>query len=442
MRLKQLLNEAMAYALRCGADQCEFFFTRSRGEGLSLRDGVLHDDNSAEKVGFSVRLMKGGVPCFSYGAIPNKESLRRAIDDALLTVSFLEQDPYYRFTEGGLEYPNVPVFSQESIVRSLKMDLLATMSEAATAQPHIARAERVSYRSNDYEVTIVNSLGLELYYHTAFCSASALVVAEDGNETETGSHYMLEHSFDALSPENIAVIAAKKAVRRLHAEVVDGGEFPVIFDPETVIDMISILLPSFLGDCLYKGKSRLQGKEGEIIASPALTLIDDPLLLRGIAVTPFDDEGMPSYRKALIREGKIESFLHNHVSAAHCHTESTGNGYCNSHKSLPSTSASNFYVLPGRCSPEDLCRGITHGLLVHDLMGLHMADSITGDFSLGISGEQIEHGEIGKSFRGVMMAGNIFDLLTDIEEIGSDFEFFGNHGAPSVKIKSMKISGK
>src|SRR5699024_7427372 len=111
-------------------------------------------------------------------------------------------------------------------------------------------------------------LGLDLNYSTVFHSASAMVVAEDGNETETGSHYMLEHSFYDLSSEKIAKTAAENGSRRLHAQIIDGGEYPVILDAEAVVDIMSILLPSFLGDNLYKGKSRLKGREGEIIASP------------------------------------------------------------------------------------------------------------------------------------------------------------------------------
>ena len=442
MKQKQLLDDAMAYALRQGASQCEFYLTKSRGEGLALRNGILNDDNRAEKVGFSVRLIKESVPGFSYGAVAEKESLRRAVDDALLTTSFLEPDPYYRFTQGGLDYPNVPNVPRESITRNQKMAMLESIVKIAENKPNISRVERVSYGCNDYEATIVNSLGLDLNYSTVFHSASAMVVAEDGNETETGSHYMLEHSFYDLSSEKIAKTAAENGSRRLHAQIIDGGEYPVILDAEAVVDIMSILLPSFLGDNLYKGKSRLKGREGEIIASPLLTIMDDPLLSQGIAVTPFDDEGVPSRSKAMIREGRIVSFLHNHASAGHCHTETTGNGYCGSHKSLPSVGISNCYVLAGSDSKEQLCAGIANGLWIRSLMGLHMADPITGDFSLGISGSLIEHGEITRSFRGVMMAGNIFDLLGNIEKVGSDFIFLGSSGAPSVKIKSMKISGK
>ncbi|MEE0776629.1 MAG: TldD/PmbA family protein, partial [Bacillota bacterium] len=439
---KQMLDNAMAYALKHGADQCEFYLIHSSGESLSMRGGVLNDDNRAEKVGFSVRLMKNNVPGFSYGAVAEPASLRRAIDDALVATSFLEPDPHFHFTEGGLAYPSLPAFELEDISRKEKMELLESMASIAQSKPKIARAERVSYAANSFETTIVNSLGLDLQYRTCFHSASAVAVAEDVDETETGGHYMVDHSFYGLSAKEIAETAAENGSRRLKAKVIDGGEYPIVLDAEAVIDLMSLLIPSFLGDNLYKGKSRLKGRDGEIIAPSCLTITDDPLLVRGVSATPFDDEGMPSASKALIQEGRIQSFLHNHVSASHCHTQSTGNGYCGSHKTLTSVGISNCYVLAGSASPDELRRGISHGLWVRDLMGLHMADSITGDFSLGISGSLIEHGELGGSFRGVMIAGNIFELLEDIETTGSDFVFFSSSGAPSIKIKSMKISGK
>jgi PmbA protein len=197
-----------------------------------------------------------------------------------------------------------------------------------------------------------------------------------------------------------------------------------------------------MGDHVLKGMSVLKGKLGQTIASSKLSFIDNALMKESVLKLPFDDEGVPCRENRLIDHGKIHMFLYNNKYAARANTESTGNGFSSSHKSLPSVGMTSYYVKKGDTPFHKMMAETDRGLWVKDLMGLHMADTVTGDFSLGASGKLIEKGEATSGVRGIMIAGNIFDLLKDVETIGNDFTVYGDVGAPSLKIKSLKISGK
>lgn len=120
---------------------------------------------------------------------------------------------------------------------------------------------------------------------------------------------------------------------------------------------------------------------------------------------------------------------------------STGNGIRNSFKSTPEVGTTNFYIEPGTVHPDDLIKDITSGLYVTDVMGMHTANPISGDFSVGASGIWIENGRLTKPVRGVAIAGNILDLLNEVEEVGSDLTFFGGKGSPTIRVSRMMISG-
>ncbi|MDO4542162.1 MAG: metallopeptidase TldD-related protein, partial [Bacillota bacterium] len=236
--------------------------------------------------------------------------------------------------------------------------------------------------------------------------------------------------------------AAFNAVNKLGAIIVSGGDMSVILHSDAALSLLSVILPGFLGDNIRKGQSMLADKLGEVIAPKEITLIDDGLLAGGIASAPFDDEGVPCRKNILIDKGRVNSFLYDNLSAAKAGVASTGSGFTGSWQSLPTTGFTNYYLTPGSSSFEDMVAQVRNGLYIRDFMGLHMANGVSGDFSLGITGNIISNGEVGIGFRGNMVAGNVFDLLKKISAVGKKVEFYGYRGAPPLAIDSLVISGK
>lgn len=442
MNEKKIIENIMAYALKNGAHQCEILWTRSASATTQMRQGEICDDNGASRCGYSVRVIKNNVPGFSYGTLVNRDMLRRSVDDALLSCRFAEEDKDYHFTPPGASYPMVRIKRPERVSFAQKKEILDLLEEGARSQKQIDKVERVALSEHSAETFILNSLGLDLCRENYFVSASAMVVAKEGTDEQTGGFFKAGNSYFDLDYRRIGAYAAADGCDKLGADSIATGDLPVIFHPEAVLDLISLVLPSFMGDHVLKGMSVLKGKLGQAIASPKLSLIDDALMKGSVLKLPFDDEGVPCRENRLIDNGDLHMFLYNNQYASRANTKSTGNGFSASHKSLPSVGMASYYVQAGETPFNRMIETTERGLWVKDLMGLHMADSVTGDFSLGAGGKLIEKGEITTGVRGVMIAGNIFDLIKDVEDVGTDFTVYGDVGAPSLKIKSLKISGK
>ncbi|MEG0874572.1 MAG: TldD/PmbA family protein [Clostridiales bacterium] len=442
MKKEIILENALSYALKKGADQCEIFAVNSSSERYVLEDKALADVNGSKSQGFSIRLLKNGVLGFSYGAVAEKNVMEKAIDDALVSCKFLDSEPYYHFTPHGLIYPNVPWEAQEEVGFKEKEEFLYALKSATLKNKKVKKIDRASLGSAKVTTIIKNTLGLDLTFNANYVTGSVVAISQTATETETGGDAMAKRLFSQLDADKIGANAGFNAVNKLNAITVKTGEYPVIIDGDAVVDFLGIILPSFLGDNIRKGQSKLAEKIGEIITHRDLTLCDNPLLPWGIASNSFDDQGTPCGKNILIDHGKVKSFLYDTVAAAKADVKPTGNGFANSAKSLPTTGFTNYYIKSGKDTLQSMVKGIKSGIYIRDLMGLHMANPISGDFSLGVRGNLITNGEMATAISGNMVAGNVFQLLRDVEAVGDEIKFYGYRGAPPLKISSMKISGK
>lgn len=437
-----LLENALAYGLKQGADSCEIFATAGENRRLVVGEGEVKDREIAVNSGFSLRLLKDNVLGFSYGSELSKEALTKAVDEALISSRFLEPEPLLAFTLPGGKYPDFPGYIPEAVSFPQELEFAQAMEKLALEQNHISEVDKATLSIVRGEVKLKNSLGLDLEYSTGYSSCSLLAVAEDGGERETGGEFMAARRFSELKPEKVAVSAGFNAANKLHAIRVPGGDYPVVLHSDAVLSLLSVILPGFLGDNIRKEQSVLVGKLGKTIASQEITICDDPLLAAGIASAPFDDEGTPCRLNTLVNQGKVECFLYDNLSAAKAGVKSTGSGFAGSISSMPSGGFSNYYMAGGTGDFKSMLNSGENGLYIRDFMGLHMANSVSGEFSLGISGNVIRNGELKESFRGNMAAGNVFSLLKDVAAVGADVEFNGYRGAPALLLNSMRISGK
>ncbi len=211
-------------------------------------------------------------------------------------------------------------------------------------------------------------------------------------------------------------------------------------------DLLSFVSSVFSAEYVDKGLSLLKDKIGEQIASNLLTIVDDPFLEDGFASRGFDDEGMSTSKKDIIHEGVLTTYLHSLKTAKKFHASKTGNAKRASYKSPLAIAPSNFYVLPGSSSLEDMIGTIDNGVYIIDVAGLHSGlNPVSGDFSLSASGYEIKGGKIHRPINQITIAGNLYTLFKDIEIIGNDLTFglpSGSYfGSPSIKISSISVAG-
>ena len=217
-------------------------------------------------------------------------------------------------------------------------------------------------------------------------------------------------------------------------------EVPVIFDPLTAASLWGQLAALVSGYAVYRGTSYLAGKLGETVASDRVTLIDDACRPAGLGSRPFDGEGLPSRRTAVIERGRLASYLLDTYSARKVGGSSTGSA-TRSASSPPGVGATNLGLAPGDASLEQIIADTRRGLLVTELIGMGF-NPTTGDYSRGAAGLWIENGEIAHPVEEITIAGNFADMLRGIDAVGSDMLWLSRIGSPSVRVARMTVAGQ
>jgi PmbA protein len=211
-----------------------------------------------------------------------------------------------------------------------------------------------------------------------------------------------------------------------------------VFDREAARSIVGYVAGCILGDTIYRQRSYLADRLGTCIGSKHVTLVDDPLLLRGPGSIPFDGEGRKVRRNVVARGGTLHSFLLDSYSARKLKMKPTGSA--GGGGGIPHSTASNFFLARGRSKPESLLRGVRKGLYVTRMMGFGF-DPTTGDLSKGAEGFLIERGELTDPVGEVTVALNLDDLLKGIDRVANDLEHRTSVSSPSFRVATMKIGG-
>jgi len=287
---------------------------------------------------------------------------------------------------------------------------------------------------------LLNSHGIEEEFSGTHSSLGAAFLAEKDGERQEGSFGLSRRFGKDISWDRVFDEAAARTIALLGGKPMTTGKIPVVFDPTVACEFLSLISSMICADSVQKGKSPFKGRVGETVASSLISIIDDGTLEGGLATSPADDEGVPTQRTPVISKGKLNTFLYDTYSALKEGTLSTGNASRGGFKSSPSSGISNFFLEAGQTSREEILKTTT-GLYLYDVMGLHMADPVSGEFSVGVMGARLENGEFKEGVRGVTLAGNLLDLLKNIDALGSDLTFFGSMGSPTFRVSGLTISG-
>jgi PmbA protein len=225
----------------------------------------------------------------------------------------------------------------------------------------------------------------------------------------------------------------------LGARKVKTCECPVVFDPEIAASLVGQLASAVSGYSLYKGASFLVGKLGEKIASEFVTVIDDGTISGALGSKPFDGEGLPTRKKTVVERGILRSYLLDTYSGKKLGLPSTANA-SRAVGGAPGVSPANFFLLPGSHTPEEIIGSVENGFYVTELIG-HGVNLVTGDYSRGAVGVWIEKGKLAYPVEEVTIAGNLKEMLANVEMVGSDLEMRNRISAPTIKISRMTVAG-
>ncbi|OGW35786.1 MAG: hypothetical protein A2010_16725 [Nitrospirae bacterium GWD2_57_9] len=443
---KQIAEKIIGLTKELGSDAAEVFLRAYTATHIEVKDQKVDAFDRARDRGAGLRILLEGRLGFAFTTDLSDHGLRTLAQAAITNARSTDPDPLSAIPERP-SGPYQAVSIYDPAITSLQETekiarIMAMEREAFGVDKRIKRIRKASGSFSESETLIQNSYGATISFQSTACSSSIEVVAEEQGESQAGSDFDVTRFYDKLQIEEVGRRASRKALDLLGARSIDSVSAPVVLEATVAQEFLSMMASGFSAESVQKKRSLFLGKLDRQVMAPILTIYDDGLLPGGLGTAPSDDEAVPMQKKTVINEGRLLVFLHNTYTARKDSSISTGNGMRGGFKGVPGVGITNLYIEPGRCSLESLISQAGRGLYVTEVMGMHTANPISGDFSVGATGFWIENGATAYPVREITIAGNILDLMKNVDTVGSDLRFSGRIGSPSLLIKQLSISGK
>lgn len=450
MDIKALIDKIFEKGRASGLEDMEVYYSAGTSLTLKVFQKELETYNLSEGEGLSLRGVYRGKMGYSYTEKADESSIDRLVKDVIENATIIDSDDEEVIFEGSKEYKKVDSFnpSLSEVREEEKIEFVKKLEEEAfNLDDRIVSVQSCVYGDGSGETIMSNTKGLYLRDKSNIAYTYISVVAKEGEDIKTGLAYRTGNDFNKFDAKEIAREAVEEALALLGASPVKSGDYKVIIRNSAAADLLEAFTGIFSAEAVQKNLSLLKGKLNEKIASSVFTLVDDPYMEGGLASRSFDGEGVACKYKKVIDKGVLKTYLHNLKTAKKDGVETTGNAGKDSYKSSIGISPSNFYVEKGERSLKEMIADTDKGILITELQGLHSGlNSISGDFSLAALGFLIEEGKISRPVDQITVAGNYFEMLKNIEEIGSDLKFglpgAAYIGSPSLKIKKLSIAGE
>ncbi len=431
-----------------GIEDYELYYETGANTSIGVFGHEINDFASSEAGGVCFRCIAGGKIGYASTQSFSEEQAKNLVIWAADSASVLESEEKVFLCDGGQTYEPLedrayPLPSTEELAACA----LDTQEKLYAANSAVVDGSQTQVLKETSEIAIYNSRGLDLHYENQVAGIVVSAVVSDG--TEMADSY--EIKLGELSKLDTAAITAKAAgdaVQKLGGNVAPTGQYPVIFNPDAMSSLLGTFSSIFSSENTQKGLSRLGNLEGQMVAAPCVTLIDDPFHKENPSPRNFDGEGCPTHCKNVIENGRLNTLLYNLKTAAVAGKKTTGNACKGDYASSVSISPFTMYLANGSCTEEQLLEKAGNGVYINSLDGLHAgANPVSGDFSLQSAGFMIENGKKTDYVKSFTVAGNFYQVLKDIRALADNCKLpyaMGStaFGSPSVLVDGLSIAGK
>ena len=449
MNYQEFKNAVVKYATANEINDYELYYTKSDETSVEIFQTEIKGFSSSNSLGICFRCIINGQTGYASTENMNEEEAESIVLRAIENAKSLESEAPSFIHKQGDTYLSYEKEETATPSASTYVDFALDLQKEIYAQDErVIDGTQAVAGFGSFEKAIFNSNGLDLSDNGSFDYSYAMAIVSDGKEMYNGMEVKSGKMAD-FDKTDIAKEAVQDALSTIGYTSVDSGAYTVVFSNKVMASLLSVYSSIFSAEAAQKGLSLLKDKEGEIIASDIITLTDDPLYESALTKATFDDEGVATYAKNVIENGKFTTFLHNLATAAKAGVKTTGNGFKGSYSSPVGINHYSFYINPVKGSLEDLFAEAGNGIYITSVEGMHAgADPISGDFSLSSGGFRIEDGKKTTPVKGITISGNFLQLMKDISSVGEDLKFnpfsLSAHrcGSPSVLVKGINIAGK
>jgi PmbA protein len=444
MNYIELAEKLVKKSLSLGADAAEVYLELNRNLSIQVLNSEIETIEEASTQGVGFRVFVGGKMGFSHCNDLSNKSLEDTVSKAVAFAKLSSPDENNVLPDDKTLTKVEGLYDQSiaGIPMEKKINMALELEKLARKDARITKSSGAGYGEGESEVFIANSNGILKSYKASGCSIGVSVVAEKGEQKNTGGEYCSRIYFADLTPlEDIAEKASRKAWELLDPVMIETQRASVIFDSEVADSLLGGIIGAVNGERVLQGASFLKDYLNKQFTSPLFTLIDDGTRAKGLASSPFDGEGIPTLKTVLVENGVLKSFIYNTKAAKRAGVKSTGNASRGGFSSLPGIGVHNVYTEPGKHSHNEIIAATKKGLLLKEVTGYGI-DPVSGNFSGGATGFWIVNGEIAHPVKGLTIAGRAFDILNAIDMMGNNIDMNKTFSAPTFRIAEMQIGGK
>ena len=426
-------------------DEIEILLSAGNSFSVRINEQNIESFNYSDSKGIGVRVIKDGKVGYAYTEKFDEETFKHIVDEAIENAEYTENDDIV-IMENYPENTDSPNVYSESLNKVDVVDKIQLAKDlekyAKETDKRVFNVPYAVYGDGKSYSRVANSKGLDREDTHNFAYAYVGALSSEKDDKRMGMDYLITRDFKEFDPKKMAEESVKKSTDLLNGKPAETGKCAVVFNNEMMATILATFSGIFNAKSVQEGRSLLKGKIGERIANEKVTIVDDGLHPVGFSTSAFDNEGYPTERTILIKNGVLKSFLHNTITARKDGVKSTGNG-SRGYKGTLNISTSNFIIEAGEYKEADLF--IKHDKIIEivSLQGMHSgANAISGDFSLGAQGFLWKNGKRMHSLKPFTVSGNFLQMLSGVEAIADNFKFdMSSNGASSILIKELNISG-
>ena len=414
-------------------------------------NGDVESLTSASSAGIGIRVLLDG-PDGARVGFASAGSLAPDIIDEVLAgardnARFATPDESVAFAvPDGIEFADLELEDPRlaSMPTDRKVALALELERAArSADPRVRQVDEAAYVDAITESALASTTGVRATTRRSVAWLSVAAIVSDGSRDQTGWESQAARGADDLDPAGAAQIAVDRATRLLGATKPATTHCPVVFDPHVTATLLAVVSSALSGESVTKGRSFFADRMGEVVASPLVTLVDDPTDPRHLSASRIDGEGLACRRNVLIDHGVLTGFVFDTVSARRAGTQSTGSARRAGYAGTPSAGCRALLLEPGELDLDGLLGLVGDGVYVQKVTGVHSGvNPVSGDFSVGAEGLRISDGSFGEPLREMTIGSTLQRLLLDVTGVGSDVTWLpGVAAGQSLAIGDATVSG-
>ncbi len=421
---------------RC--EEADLYYHSGEDRSVDFENNKLKRVTSSQSAGVGLRVVSNGR--IGFASTTDLRDPRRVVDMAVESAGFGEK-AVFELPAGGADAGDVQTC--DPAAGRIPMERMVDMGREAL---------QMSRRANDdylFNASIYTGQGVERVLNTrgldAECESSSMSagvgieeVNDDGGLLDVYEHKSWGRPFESITDITKTVLGKMQ----LGAESAAGraGRMPMVFTPKTIGTLLAPVMTALNGKLVHKGASRLAGQLGEKAFDERLTIYDDATIDWAPGSSPFDGEGLAAGRFALIEAGVVKNYLLDLQTAGLLGMHPTGNGY-RSVSSRPSPGSANSLVAAGDTPYDDMVSGMKHGLIIDQTLGGGQSNTLAGEFSVNVAlGFLVDNGRISGRVKDCMVAGNVYEVLSDIEAVGAERQWRGAACVPALCVGGLKLA--